>query len=102
MKFLIPLSAVMALVAAPTLAQQSDLSTASPDVIFQIAVDSGICEDRDVRTAEYNLNTDVIEVTCEEEAVALVPLVGGLGGGGIAAIAGGLALALGLGSTSGT
>lgn len=98
MKVMILTAAAVSFVAAPVLAQTGDLT--APDSVYQITVESGVCEDRDVRTAVFNAAENVIEVTCEEEAAGFVPLLGGLGGGGMALALGGVALALGgLGST---
>lgn len=94
------IAAAVALASSPALAQSFDFRTATPEQLYQYAVDSEVCEDRDVRSAVYNADRNVVEVECEEEAVGFVPLVGGLGGGGIAAIAGGLALALAGGSST--
>lgn len=94
MKVTISAAAVAILAAMPVLAQDAAI-----DPYMQAAIDSGVCGDAQVRTAVFNDERNIIEVTCEEEPAGIVPLVGGLGP---ALIAGGAALALALGSTSGT
>lgn len=100
MKVTILMAAAASLFTASAMAQNVDMSQSTPDALYQLAVESGVCEDRGVLSAAYNAVADQIEVVCEKEAAGVVPLLGGLGGGGIALVAGGLALALS--STSGT
>ncbi len=99
-KMMFMTAAAVSLAAAPLLAQTGDLSTATPAELYQIAVESGVCEDRAVQSAAFNPIEDRVEVVCEEEAAGVVPLLGGLGGGGLALAGAGLALALGAGGSS--
>lgn len=69
------------------------------DPYMQAAIDSGVCGDREVRSAVYNEQINQIEVTCEEDVVGLLPLAGGLGpaAAGIGALAAALLGAAGAG-----
>ncbi|MBW7922544.1 MAG: hypothetical protein H3C51_10640 [Rubellimicrobium sp.] len=97
MKAAISAAVVATLSAMPVLAQGP-----VSDPYMQAAIDSGVCGDADVRTAVFNEERNIIEVTCEDEPAGIFPIIGGLGPAlGIGAAALG-ALALGGSGASGT
>lgn len=66
--------------AGPAIAQDAEPATdprGDPEAV-QIAVDSGICGDREVASARF-LEDGSVGVQCEEDVVAFVPLAGAPG-----------------------